>query len=241
MAIVACLVGAIVPLLLLVWSESGAVVVALALFAVLLIGPVLLDRRMVDLDRANRLARAWVRSDPDPEQVALLARGPGRVADPIRAWRALARAGLLRRRSFYSTFGLASSPVNTLPTVYGGALLGAGFGLVSAVAVVVIGALRSQSPSLAALSVAGIMLLFAGVEFVARWAAIRAGERLAWLDVEDPRTLAGRRALHLLASAPEDIRETYRGTLAYPALVTPASWDEYRQSVLAGRRAHAPD
>lgn len=231
MAVVAWLVGAVVPLLVMARSEVGAMVFAFAVFGVLLAGPVLLDRRLVNPDRANRLARAWVHSDPDPEQVALLARGPGRVAESTRAWRTLTRAGLLRRRSLYSTFGLASSPVNELPTVYGGALLGSGFGLVSVVAVVLLDALRVRSTTLAALSIVVVMAAFGGVALLARWVSSRADGRLAWIDVKDPRTVAGRRALHLLASAPEDTRESH------PALLAPATWDEYRRSMITARTA----
>ncbi|GAA0238443.1 hypothetical protein [Cryptosporangium japonicum] len=188
LTIAACLVGAAAPLVLLAWSPTGAIVAALVVFAALLLGPDLLDRRLADFDRADRLAAAWVRAEPDPDEVELLVHGPERVADPARVWRSLARAGLLRPRSSHAE----------LPAVYAGALLGVGFGLVSVVGVVVIDAVQAQSPTLAALSVAGVMLVFAGVQLVARWGAARAGERLAWLDVGDPRTLAGRRALHLL-------------------------------------------
>ncbi|WP_035858984.1 hypothetical protein [Cryptosporangium arvum] len=190
MPVAACLVSATAPLLLFAWSETDAIVAAVVVFGLLLLGPDVIDRRLADFDRADRLADAWVRGEPGADEVELLVHGPDRVADPDRAWRSLVRAGLLRRRSTHSE----------LPAVYAGALLGGGFGLVSVVAVVVIDAIRVQSPSLAALSVAGVMLVFAGVQFVARWAAARAGERLAWLDVDDPRTLAGRRALHLLAA-----------------------------------------
>jgi len=205
MAIAVCLLSAIWPFLLLGWSELAALCCGVALFAIPLAAPLLFDRRLTDLDRADRLAQAWLSTGPDPQQVALLARGPGRIAGTEPAWRALTRAGLLRHRRWYSTFGQASVPLNELPNVYVGALLGSGFGLVGAVFVVLMNRFGTTS-STVAVAVVVAMLAFAGVEYAARRVGSRVGERTTWLDVGDPRTPAGHRALHLLSTSADELR-----------------------------------